>query len=86
MLSDPATTIAFVGLGSPGWFNWTGRHIPDDERLQAWMAPSFYAPPPSQRPISAGQIQERELDSAVLLIGLMLWEYGGDHDQGHPEP
>lgn len=82
MLSDPATSIAFVGLGSPGWFNWTGEHIPDDERLQAWMAPSHYAPP-SQRRFSAGQIQERELDSAMLLIGLMLWEYSGDPD---PDP
>ena len=84
MLSDPATTVAFVGLGSPGRFNWTGGHIPDDERLHAWMAPSLYAPPPSQRRFSAGQIQERELDTAMLLTSLMLWEYTGDHDQGPP--
>lgn len=80
MLSDPATTIGFVGRGPRGWFNWTGRHIPDAERVHAWMSPSFYEEPALERRFSAGQIQEAELDTTMLLIGLILWEYevGGD--------
>ncbi len=81
MLTDPATTIGFVEGSAPGWFNWTGQHIPDEERVHAWMSPSYYEPSARQRQYSAGQIQEREFESAMLLIGLALWEYEVGHDE-----
>jgi len=75
MLTDPATTVGFVERGAPGWFNWTGRHIPNDERAQVWMSPSSYELPAPPRRYSAGQIREAELETAMLLIGIALWEY-----------
>ena len=85
MLTDPATTVGFVQNGSPGWLNWRGRHIPDEERIDAWMSPSYYDPPGRERRYSAGQIQEREFETAMLLIGIALWEYEVGHgDDGAP--
>ena len=75
MLTDPATTVGFVQRGAPGWYNWTGRHVPDDERVEAWMTPALYERPARPWAYSAGQIQERELETAMLLIGIVLWEY-----------
>jgi hypothetical protein len=85
MLTDPATTVGLVQDGSPGWFNWTGRHIPDEERVHAWMSPSYYEPPGRERRYSAGQIQEREFETAMLLIGIALWEYEVGHDDDGAE-
>jgi hypothetical protein len=81
MLSDPATAIGFVKRGRPGWFNWTGRHIPDDERVLGWISPSSYERPAFERPFSAGQVQETELDTAMILLSVALWEYEPGHDE-----
>ena len=75
MLTDPATTVGLVESGVPGWFNWTGQHIPDNERFDAWMSPSLYKPPTHPRQYSAGQIHEREFETVMFLIGLALLEY-----------
>lgn len=81
MLSDAGTTVGFADEGVSAWFNWTGRHIPDDERLKAWISPSRYEGSAIERRFSAGQIQEAELDTAMLLIGLALREYEFGHDE-----
>jgi hypothetical protein len=75
MLADAATTVGSVAPGSAGWFNWIGPHIPDAERVDGWMSPSAYEKPSLPRRLSAGQIQEAELDNAMLLVGLALREF-----------
>jgi hypothetical protein len=70
LVVEGVTGVGLVAWGEPGWLNWCGAHITDDERLAAWLLPGAYRTPPHPRASAAGQVQEAELDSAMLLLGL----------------
>jgi hypothetical protein len=70
LLVDGVTGVGLVEWGQPGWLNWSGPHISDDERLLAWLSPAAYRTPAEPRAPAAGQVKETELDSAMLLLGV----------------
>jgi hypothetical protein len=70
LLVEGVTGVGLVGWGEPGWLNWSGAHITDQERLVAWLSPAAYRTPAEPRAPAAGQVKEAELDSAMLVLGI----------------
>lgn len=64
-----------VSASEPGQsarLNWAGAYLPDAERQAGWLAPGEGPGGEGDGAMRAGQIEEWELDTAMLHLGLAL--------------
>jgi hypothetical protein len=64
--------VSSADLGQPALLNWVGQHAPDAERQASWVAPGENSAIEAPEAMRAGQVQEWELDTAMLHLGIAL--------------
>ena len=64
--------VSSADLDQPALLNWVGRYSPDAERQAGWVAPGEKSAIEAPKAMRAGQVQEWELDTAMLHLGIAL--------------
>lgn len=58
--------------GGAAWLNWAGMHASDARRQVAWIAPAEALSDEIPKAIGTGRVEEREMDTAMLHLGISL--------------